>query len=313
MNSVVFSNSTSISLTFPYYYLRAHRIVIKAGTSVVSTDDGYPCLSRMANIVENAARLVHKGKEVLIVTSGAVGVGRNILRKQSMLKKQLEREARETIEMEEDPECVEEALKSRNSMGRTLSGGLSSEDRAQTGMLGKGSNFPKNTSESMLANIANKEHERKSYNSACAAAGQMGLMSLYETMFTSYDVATSQLLVTCSDFASPERRRNIQYVISQLLALGIVPLINENDCVSANQGYVLHADQTFSDNDSLAGLISVETEAQLLVLLTDVRGVYDRSPNEEGAQIIDTFDSSTSMCIAVNYRGLYLCIITLLS
>ena len=51
----------------------SNRIVIKAGTSVVSNDDGFPSLSRMGNIVERAARLVHLGKEVIIVTSGAVG------------------------------------------------------------------------------------------------------------------------------------------------------------------------------------------------------------------------------------------------
>jgi glutamate 5-kinase len=65
----------------------ANRIVIKAGTSVVSTPEGYPSLSRMANIVEHAARLVHQGKEVLIVTSGAVGVGRQRLSKQAILRR----------------------------------------------------------------------------------------------------------------------------------------------------------------------------------------------------------------------------------
>ncbi len=75
-----------------------------------------------------------------------------------------------------------------------------------------------------------------SYNSACAAAGQLGLMSLYETMFNQFDIPTSQILVTAFDFTSPERRRNIQRVISELLDLGIVPLMNENDAVSANQG-----------------------------------------------------------------------------
>lgn len=75
-----------------------------------------------------------------------------------------------------------------------------------------------------------------SYNSACAAAGQLGLMSLYSLMFNQFDVQTSQLLVTAFDFTSPERRRNIQYVISQLLAHGIIPLLNENDAVSASQG-----------------------------------------------------------------------------
>lgn len=75
-----------------------------------------------------------------------------------------------------------------------------------------------------------------SYNSACAAAGQLGLMSLYETMFNQFDITTSQLLVTAFDFTSPERMRNIQQVLSELLDLGIVPLMNENDAVSANQG-----------------------------------------------------------------------------
>ena len=133
--------------------------------------------------------------------------------------------------------------------------------------------------------------EKVSYNSACAAAGQLGLMSLYETMFSQYDITTSQLLVTAFDFTSPERRRNIQYVISQLLALGIVPLLNENDAVSANQGYALFGN-SFSDNDSLASLVAIEMSAQLLILLTDVKGVYDRPPSEPGAQLIDIFDCS---------------------
>jgi delta-1-pyrroline-5-carboxylate synthetase len=117
-------------------------------------------------------------------------------------------------------------------------------------------------------------------------------MSLYETMFNQYDIATSQLLVTSFDFTSPERRRNIQYVISQLLALGIVPLLNENDAVSANQGYQTFGN-SFSDNDSLAALVAVEMSAQLLVLLTDVNGVYDRPPNDPQAKLIDVFDTAT--------------------
>lgn len=58
------------------------------------------------------------------------------------------------------------------------------------------------------------------------------------------------------------------------LYIGIVPLLNENDAVSANQGYQLFPDQTFSDNDSLASLVSIEMNAQLLILLTDVKGIY---------------------------------------
>jgi delta-1-pyrroline-5-carboxylate synthetase len=132
-----------------------------------------------------------------------------------------------------------------------------------------------------------------SYSSACAAAGQLGLMSLYETMFNQFDITVSQVLLTSFDFTSPERRRNIQHVISQLLALGIVPLLNENDAVSANQGYETFG-KTFSDNDSLASLVAIEMSAKLLILLTDVKGVYDRPPTEPNAQIIDLFHAATS-------------------
>lgn len=217
----------------------AQRVVIKAGTSIVSTPEGYPSLSRMANIVEHAAALVRAGKEVIIVTSGAVGVGRQRLRKQSIL---------------------------RQSMSDLIT---------QKSPAVNGSGIP----------ISNN---KVSFNSACAAAGQIGLMSLYETMFNQFDITTSQVLLTAFDFTSPERRRNVQYVISQLLALGIVPLLNENDAVSANQGYQLFGN-TFSDNDSLAALVSIELCAQLMILLTDVPGVYDRPPTLPEAQLIDVF------------------------
>ena len=73
------------------------------------------------------------------------------------------------------------------------------------------------------------------YSSACAAAGQLGLMSLYETMFNQFDIPIAQILVTSFDFTSTERRRNIQYVISQLLSKGVLPILNENDPVSLSQ------------------------------------------------------------------------------
>jgi len=229
----------------------ANRIVIKAGTSVVSTPEGYPSLSRMAAIVEHAADLVRKGKEVLIVTSGAIGVGKQRLRKQGLLKRSMSDLLVQNISQKENNPSLD----------------------TPTGVP--------------------IENGQVSYSSACAAAGQLGLMSLYETMFNQYDITTSQLLVTAFDFTSPERRRNIQYVIAQLLSLGIVPLLNENDAVSANQGYQTFGN-TFSDNDSLAALVSIEMSAQLLILLTDVPGVYDRPPNEPGAELIDIFTVNSS-------------------
>ena len=77
-----------------------------------------------------------------------------------------------------------------------------------------------------------------------------------------------------------------------LLELGIMPIINENDAVSANQGYQLYGN-SFSDNDSLASMVAVETDAHVLILLTDVEGVYDRPPTEPDASLIDIFTAET--------------------
>lgn len=141
---------------------------------------------------------------------------------------------------------------------------------------------------------------------------QLGLMTLYETMFSQFDITTSQLLVTAFDFTSPERRRNVQYVISQLLALGIVPLLNENDAVSANQGYQTFGN-SFSDNDSLASLVAIEMSAQVLILLTDVNGVYDRPPSDPESKLIDifncdktTFKVSTTITLSIPFEEVFI-------
>jgi hypothetical protein len=144
-------------------FARAERIVIKCGTGVVTNEDGFPSLVRIANIVESAAKLVRAGKQVLIVSSGAVGIGRRKLRHQ---------------------------LLSRQSLADVLRG-------QQAGVVPE---------------IVRKTNSSISYNSACAAAGQMGLVSLYETMFSQFDLSTSQLLVTAFDFTSAERKDNLQCV-----------------------------------------------------------------------------------------------------
>jgi len=77
-------------------------------------------------------------------------------------------------------------------------------------------------------------------------------MNLYQSLFDQGDVSASQILVTQADFSDPQRLDNLKYAIDRLLSLGIVPIINENDAVSANKGYT--SDFLFSDNDSLAAL-----------------------------------------------------------
>lgn len=121
------------------------------------------------------------------------------------------------------------------------------------------------------------------YDSASASAGQLTLMSLYATLFSSCEREASQFLVTQDDFEKT-RRHNLKYALSEILSVGMIPIINENDAVSANRGYGV-ADTGFSDNDGLAALVAGLVDAQLLVLLSDVRGLYDRPPGP-GAQLL---------------------------
>jgi delta-1-pyrroline-5-carboxylate synthetase len=168
--------------------------------------------------------LIKEGRDVLLVTSGAVGIGQQLLAKQQRMSLSVR-----------DVVSGHPPIKKPNG-----------------------------------------------YDSACAAAGQLGLMSLYETLFSTRQIATSQILVTGYDFTCSDRREHVQYCVNSLLQLGIVPIINENDAVSGNEGYT--ESTVFSDNDSLASLVAQETQADLLILLTDVCGVYDKPPSDEDAK-----------------------------
>ena len=216
----------------------AKRVVVKLGTSTVSRPDGFPAISRLAAIVEQIVELHAQGKEVIVVTSGAVGIGKQLLRKQKM-------------------------------MGRSLRDTM--RDRADSDV-----------------SVPEGDPSRRHYNSACAAAGQLGLMALYDSLFSHFSITTSQFLLTGTDFSSKERRGNLMYSLNTCLGLGVVPIVNENDAVSANLGYT--DDTTFSDNDGLAALVAAEAGAQLLVLFTDVDGVFDRPPTHAGAKFLRTIE-----------------------
>ena len=101
---------------------------------------------------------------------------------------------------------------------------------------------------------------------ACAAVGQSRLMHTYERLFFGKKVA-AQLLLSSDDFTSPVRYRNLQNTLSELLALGVVPIINENDSVSVRE-----LEGAFGDNDELSALLARAVKADWLVLLTDVDG-----------------------------------------
>lgn len=103
---------------------------------------------------------------------------------------------------------------------------------------------------------------------ACAAVGQSKLMHTYERLFFGKKVV-AQLLLSSDDFTSPLRYRNLQNALAELLSLGVVPIVNENDSVSVRE--LVGA---FGDNDELSSLLATAVKADWLLLLTDVDGFY---------------------------------------
>ncbi|KAM7381566.1 hypothetical protein PAMA_012414 [Pampus argenteus] len=217
---------------------QAKRIVVKLGSAVVTRGDECGlALGRLASIVEQVAMLQNQGREMMIVTSGAVAFGKQRLRHEILLS-----------------QSVRQALHS-------------------------GQNQLKDMSVPVL--------EAR----ACAAAGQSGLMALYEAMFTQYSTCTAQVLVTNLDFHDDQKRQNLNSTLQELLRMNIVPIINTNDAVvpppepnSDLQGVI-----SIKDNDSLAARLAVEMKADLLIALSDVEGLYNSPPGTDDAKLIDIF------------------------
>ncbi|XP_070165199.1 delta-1-pyrroline-5-carboxylate synthase isoform X1 [Polyergus mexicanus] len=133
---------------------------------------------------------------------------------------------------------------------------------------------------------------------AAAAVGQSGLMSLYDAMFAQYGVKIAQVLVTKPDFYNEETRKNLFSTLSELISLNIVPIINTNDAVSPPldiddevAGGSGRRGISIKDNDSLAAMLAAEIQADLLVLMTDVDGIYNLPPWQDGAKMLHTFSS----------------------
>ncbi|XP_057523736.1 delta-1-pyrroline-5-carboxylate synthase-like isoform X2 [Amaranthus tricolor] len=121
---------------------------------------------------------------------------------------------------------------------------------------------------------------------ACAAVGQNGLMALYDTLFSQLDLTSAQLLVTDNDFRDPNFRLQLTDTVNQLLDFKVVPVLNENDA-----GCTVNKDSSgvFWDNDSLAALLAMELKADLLVLLSDVEGLYSGPPSDPKSKLIHTY------------------------
>ncbi len=187
-------------------FINVKRIVIKLGTNILRGDDGYVSLPRIFSFIEDISNLVKSGKEVIVITSGAVGLG----------KKKLGLESTEGT-----------ALKQ-----------------------------------------------------ACAAIGQSKLMSIYEEGFDTYGLVAAQILLTEDDFSVREKYLSLRTTFNKLLELGTVPVINQNDTVSTVEISPRYADMQvcFSDNDKLSALVASELDADLLIILSDVNGLYNKNP-----------------------------------
>lgn len=111
---------------------------------------------------------------------------------------------------------------------------------------------------------------------ATASVGQTALMELYSGIFANYGIAVGQVLLTRADIASEERRGNARNTFETLLDLGVLPIVNENDTVAVDEIRV-------GDNDTLAAQVALLVQADALILLSDVDGLYDRDPTRDAS------------------------------
>lgn len=205
------------------YLSRAKRIVVKIGSKVLV--EGAPAgvgvnPERIATFAHSMAELVKQGKEVVVVTSGAVGAGMGVLG------------------FEQKPQVLAE-------------------------------------------------------KQACAAIGQVRLMQAWENAFAGAGLAVAQILCSADDFRNHERYRNIRATVKALLAHQVVPVINENDTVAT-------AEIKVGDNDKLSADVTQFLDADLLILFTDEKGLYDKNPKEHAdAQLIPLIPQITHDVLAL--------------
>ena len=112
---------------------------------------------------------------------------------------------------------------------------------------------------------------------AAAAVGQCELMYVYDKLFAEYNHTVAQLLLTGEDIRSEQRSRNVRNTLSRLLELGALPVINENDAVATDE---IGVENTIGENDTLSAIVAAAIGADLLVLLSDIDGLYDSDPHK---------------------------------
>lgn len=179
----------------------AQRIVVKVGTSTLTHETGKLNFFRIERLVRELSDLVNQGKEIVLVSSGAVGAGM------------------ERLGLTEKPKTIPE-------------------------------------------------------KQAAAAVGQGVLLHVYEKIFAEYGQTVGQVLLTREDSVKRSRYVNSRNTLLQLLAMGVIPIINENDAVAVDELKI-------GDNDTLSAMVGTIVDADLIIILSDVDGVYTANPQTD--------------------------------
>lgn len=185
---------------------RMQRIVIKVGTSSLTRPDGSRNLRNMDLLARTLSDLKGMGHEIILVSSGAIGMG--------------------------------------------------------AGKLG----------------LAARPTQLR-MKQAAAAVGQCEMMHLYDKFFGEYGQTVAQVLLTGEDVVDPHRRAHLSGTFSALLGLGVIPVVNENDSVSAAE-IETGEHKVLGDNDTLSAVVAGLCRADLLILLSDIDGLYDSDPRQ---------------------------------
>ncbi len=176
------------------------RIVVKVGTSTLAYATGCLNIRHVELLVKTLSDLANAGHEIVLVSSGAIGMG---------------------------------------------VGKLS--------LNGKPEDMPS--------------------KQAAASVGQCELMYTYDKLFSEYNHTVGQILITGADFSNEERKLNFENTIYRLIELGVIPIVNENDTIATDEISV-------GDNDTLAAIVACSVQADLLVLLSDIDGLYTKDPHK---------------------------------
>ena len=132
---------------------------------------------------------------------------------------------------------------------------------------------------------------------AAAAVGQCELMFIYDKLFGEYGQAVAQVLLTAEDVADDRRRLHVENALEQLISWGVLPIINENDAVAVDE---IGIHTTIGENDSLSAIVACMIKADLLVLLSDIDGLYTADPRvDKNAVLLETVEELTPEIMAL--------------